>query len=220
MRYRLLLKMQQLKLINDAVQIIAGKSTGNLAEILIGKRDVNEFLIAKKINLTINQTRNILYKLLEAGMVSFTRKKDKDKAWYTYFWTLDLLKSLQVLENVLKKEIENYKKQLTLRETRRFYICRNCGIEVSEETALLNDFTCTECGNVYELNEDKKILTEIQGNINRIEKNLAVVREEIAQLRIEEEAKKTKEIKKKENAKKRKKPGKKKPTKKKNSKKR
>lgn len=182
----------QLKLINDAMQSIAGKPAIGLAEILYGKRDVNEFLIAKKINLTINQIRNILYKLLEAGIISFTRKKDKKKAWYTYFWTLDIIKSLEVLENMIKKERDNYKKQLALRETKRFYICKHCSIEVSEETALLNDFTCTECGNVYELNEDAKIITEIKNNIARTEKNIATVQEEISKARVQKESKKGK----------------------------
>jgi len=188
----------QLKLINDVMQSLAGKPANGLAEILYGKRDVNEFLIAKRINLTINQIRNILYKLLEAGIISFTRKKDKKKAWYTYFWTLDIVKSLEVLENMMKKERDNYKKQLTLREKRRFYICKHCSIEVSEETALLNDFTCTECGNVYELNEDVKIITEIKNNIARTEKNIAALQEEIKKAKVEKESKKGKENKKRE----------------------
>ncbi len=177
---------QLLMLLGHAIQQVAGKSAVDLAGIIYGKRDLNEFIIAKKIRLTINQTRNILYKLLEAGMVSFTRKKDKDKAWYTYFWTLDPLKALGFSEQMLKKEGENFRKQAHLRKTRRFYICKNCGIEVNEETALINDFTCTECGNVYELNEDKKLIDEIQGKINQVEKNIAQVRAEMDKLKAQE----------------------------------
>ncbi len=199
---------QQLKFLNDIIVQIAGKTASGLAEILYGRRDINEFVIAKKINLTINQTRNILYKLLETGIISFTRKKDKDKAWYTYFWTLDTIKALEALERMMKKEIENYKKQLESRATRRFYICKNCNIEVSEETALLNDFTCTECGNVYELHDDKKLIHEIQGNTQRVEKNIAIIREEIRKIKASPPKKKKerkKKIQKKRKAKKRKK---------------
>ena len=50
-----------------------------IVDLLYGKANVNEFLIAKKLNVTINQARNILYKLGDEGLVSFIRKKDKKK---------------------------------------------------------------------------------------------------------------------------------------------
>ena len=51
----------QVKLLHDLVEELAGVDTGRIVEILFGKKDVNEFLIAKKMELTINQVRNILY---------------------------------------------------------------------------------------------------------------------------------------------------------------
>ena len=41
-------------------------------------------------------------------------------------------------------------------------------IEVNEETALLNDFTCPECGNVYELNDDPKISASFNEEIKKL----------------------------------------------------
>ena len=46
---------------------------------IISNKHVNEFIIAKKLDLTINQTRNVLYKLADEGLVSSIRKKDKKK---------------------------------------------------------------------------------------------------------------------------------------------
>ena len=67
----------QEKLIHDLVEEMAGENNGRIVDILFGKKDVNEFSIAKKMDLTINQVRNILYKLSADGLVSFIRKKDK-----------------------------------------------------------------------------------------------------------------------------------------------
>ena len=147
----------QTKLLTEIVKEIAGIPAIGILDILEGKKDVNEFLIAKKLKLTINQARNIFYKLSNFGLVSFSRKKDKKKGWYTYFWTLNTIKTLELLEGRMNKEIENLKHQLKNRETKRFYICNTCKIEVGEENALIHNFTCSECGQIYELNENKKI---------------------------------------------------------------
>ncbi len=179
----------QTELLIEILSNIAGKSAANIAELLIGKKNVNEFLIAKKLNLTINQTRNILYKLSNFGLVTFTRKKDKKKAWYTYFWTLDVNKSLFLLKDMLEKDLANLKKQLEIRQNKRFFICKACGIEVSEETALANNFACSECGEVYELNTDKKIVIELSQKIAKEEKNIAVVSEELSKIKGKEEKK-------------------------------
>jgi transcription factor E len=87
----------QTKLLSEVVNEIAGKQASDILNLLIGKKDVNEFLIAKKLKLTINQVRNILYKLSNFNLVTFTRKKDKKKGWYTYFWGIHI--SGQLIQN-------------------------------------------------------------------------------------------------------------------------
>jgi len=176
----------QTKLLNDIVSEIVGKEASNILDLLIGKKDVNEFLIAKKLKLTINQARNIFYKLSNFGLVSFTRKKDKRKGWYTYFWTLNTFRALELLEKRLKKEIEGLEQQLKSRETKRFYLCKTCKTEITEETALLHNFICQECGEVYELNEDKKILNDLRNKIVRLEKQRQDVFQELEKVREEE----------------------------------
>lgn len=169
----------QADILKNIVEDIAGKPAREIVDLLMGKRDVNEFLIAKKLKLTINQTRNILYKLSDSGLVSFTRKKDKRKGWYIYFWTLDSLKSLEILEKKLLAEMEQLKNQLKNRKVKRFYFCKMCNVEINEETALLNQFTCAECGQVYALAESDKIIKELENKINKSSKIVEVLKEEI-----------------------------------------
>jgi len=201
--------------LKNIAEEIAGKQATEIVKLLIGKRDVNEFLLAKKLKLTINQTRNILYKLADSGLVSFTRKKDKRKGWYIYFWTLDIIKSLELLEKIFFDEINLLKNQLKNRRTRRFYYCSVCNVEVSEETALLNNFTCQECGQVYVLAENDKAVKELENKILKLEKQLKFIQEERGKL--EEEIRKKKQ---KKTAKNKPKKIKSKKTKKKKSKKR
>ena len=129
------------KLLFNLIEEIAGEGNGRIIESLLNKKDVNEFLIAKKMELTVNQVRNILYKLSNFGFVSFNRKKDQKKGWYIYYWTLDNKKSLKLIETHLKNKITLLEEQLKNRETQRYYVCPYCKIEVTEDVALENDFS-------------------------------------------------------------------------------
>ena len=53
----------QIKFLKSIVENLINKQSAEIIDLLAGKKDVNEFAMAKKLNLTINQTRNILYKL-------------------------------------------------------------------------------------------------------------------------------------------------------------
>jgi len=188
--------IMQIKLLSEIISNVVGKQGAEIVNILEGKKNVNEFLIAKKLKLTINQTRNILYKLSDVGLVSSNRKKDKRKGWYTYFWTLNSEKSLELLETNVKNEIENLKNQLKNRESKRYYVCNTCKTEVSEETALLHNFICSECGEVYALQEDKKILADLNSKINKLNNARENIQKEISLLREKASKKKAKEEKK------------------------
>lgn len=169
----------QIKLLHNLVEEMAGENTGRIVDILFGKKDVNEFLIAKKMELTINQVRNILYKLSADGLVSFIRKKDKRKGWYIYYWTLKTEKCMVKLESSLVRKIDDLNHILKNRETKRFYICKPCGIEVNEEKALDHGFSCEECAEVYELSNNNGPIRDTKARITRIKKNLVLIQNEL-----------------------------------------
>jgi len=175
----------QVKFLKSVVENLINKQAVPIIDLLVGKKHVNEFLIAKKLGLTINQTRNILYKLSDYGLVSFIRKKDKKKGWYIYFWTLNIYQSLNLLEQNLKKELSEFEEQLKNRKEKRYYICDTCSLEVSEEIALLNDFVCQECEEVYKLSNNDVVIDQLEKNISKIKKEIELVSSE----RIKEEEK-------------------------------
>ena len=167
------------KLIREAFVEVAGKQAETLIDFLDGKKYMNEFLIAKKLDLPINQTRNILYKISEFGLVSSTRKKDKKKGWFTYSWKIEELKSLEFLKNMILKKMEQIKNQVNSRETREFYVCEKCHVEFNEENALLHDFTCPECGSILERKDNAKLIKELRKNLDSYGNILKIVGEEV-----------------------------------------
>ncbi len=182
--------------LKEVVSLVAGKPAEPIADILDSKKHVNEFLIAKKMELTINQVRNLLYKFSDYNLVSSIRKKDKKKGWYTYFWKFEKIKCLEFLKNYLSKRIEQIKFQLKSRKTKQFYICERCKIEFNEENALLNNFTCNECGDVFVIKEDIKLIKELSRLFAKRERELEFIEDEL-----EKEEAKLEKLKKREQVK-------------------
>ena len=182
------------ELLKEIIIQIAGKSAENLTELLNTKKHINEFIIAKKMDLTINQARNLLYKLSEESLVSSIRKKDKKKGWYTYFWKVEILKTLEFLKNFLINQKEQIRNQIKSRETKQFYICERCGIEFNEETALVNNFACNECGEIVKTKDDSKFIKELEKNLEKIERRFSIINKEIEKEQGKIDSVKTKEI--------------------------
>jgi len=169
----------QVKLLRDVVANVAGPEAVGIVDLLSGKKNVNEFTIAEKLKITINQTRNILYKLSDEGLVSFVRKKDKKNGgWYTYFWTLETGKSIENLRILINSKIESLEKELNKRKQDRFYHCTTCDLEYNEEDALQNFFSCVECGGVLELKDNSAVIDNLNREIENLRRDLAVVDEQ------------------------------------------
>lgn len=169
--------------LSEIVVSIVGKDVGPIAGLLNSRKHVNEFTIAKKLEITINQTRNILYKISDYGLVSFERQKDKKKGWYTYFWRFEILKCLEYLRMNLVKRREQFENQIQRREEKNYYICEDCNIECSEDEALLQEFTCDECGELFTQKDNSLLLKGMKKNLQRIDEKVEAIDVEIAKER-------------------------------------
>src|SRR3989344_7205070 len=103
------------KVIEDFLTENIGKDVIALYQLLNGKAPISEFVLAEKLNLTVNQVRNMLYRMYTFTLVDFTRKKDKKKGWYIYYWDFYLKRALDaalahkekrlgILKELLKRE--------------------------------------------------------------------------------------------------------------------
>ena len=189
-------KEEYLNILKELVIHLAGKNTEKIIDILVDKKDISEFKIADKLQLTVNQARNILYKLYAHSIVSFIRKKDRQKGWFVYYYTLNVPKSLEKLIELKKKEIENLKHQLLSRENKNFFRCETCNVELNEETALLHDFLCPECGVLLKAASNVKIISDTKNAMASAEKELNVAKGILSRIREKEEKKYTKKMEK------------------------
>ena len=95
-----------LQSIEDLIHIIIGEDVIPLTKILHAKDNISEFKLAEMLNVTVNQTRNMLYRLNEQNLVSFIRKKDKKKGWYIYYWSLNKKRVGESIVKVKQKQFE------------------------------------------------------------------------------------------------------------------
>jgi len=186
------------KFLKEVVVTVVGKQAEEIIDLLDAQKYINEFIIAKKLGITINQTRNILYKISDQGLVSSTRKKDKKKGWYTYFWKLETLKCLEFLREIFLKKKEQIANQIKSRESKEFYVCERCDIEFTAENALLHDFTCNECGDIFALKDNSKLINELKKNLDKLNREMALIEEEIRKEKEKLDKEKVKGLKKEE----------------------
>ncbi|NCO17945.1 hypothetical protein COT60_02120 [Candidatus Pacearchaeota archaeon CG09_land_8_20_14_0_10_30_9] len=167
------------KLLDEIIVSVVGKSAEGIVPLLNTSKYVNEFIIAKKLGITINQTRNILYKISDYGLVSSVRKKDKKKGWYTYYWKFEIMKCLEFLRDFLIKSRLEIEDQVKTRNSKVFYACESCGLEYDEDEALLMNFTCDECGEIFTVKDNSKLIKEMGRNTTKFDEKLKIVQEEI-----------------------------------------
>lgn len=172
------------RILKELVREIAGKNVEEIVDILQNKKDVNEFKIADKMKMTINQVRNILYKLHTQNIVNFTRKKDKQKGWYIYYWTLDNSKALEKFVALKNQEITRLHHLLASRENKSFYSCPGGCVEFNEETALHHNFVCPECGQLLHLSPHNKTVDELKKKIEETKGQLSIAQSEVDKINV------------------------------------
>ncbi len=105
-------------------------------------------------------------------------------------------KALVRLEGYILKDIDGLKNQLVSKQTKQFYHCVTCDVEMSEENALMNDFTCPECGEVFESKDNSGNVEKIEKKLENLVSKLEILQEEIKIIQKKAEVAKEKRLKK------------------------
>ena len=87
------------------------------------------------------------------------RKKDKQKGWYVYYWTLvpDNIKFLYLKNK--KIILIKLKKQLQKEQTEQFFICPKKCVRLDFDQSIDFEFHCPECGELIIQDQNPEIIT-------------------------------------------------------------
>jgi transcription initiation factor TFIIE subunit alpha len=178
-------------MIEEVIAEVAGQDVVPLVMALKNKKNVSEFKLADSIKQEVNITRNMLYRLYNANLVLFIRKKDKKKGWYIYYWTFDMKRARYLVSELKKKRLKKLKERLEREKEGVFFLCDNKCIRLDFDQAMNFEFKCPECGQIIHQEENKELIESIEKEIQELEKELYA----------EEKAARTKKIIKKAKAK-------------------
>ena len=156
------------KVLNDIVRDLIGEDIIPLVQIIKGKTDVSEFKVAERLGLTVNKIRNMFYRLEEHSLVDFTRKKDKKKGWYVYFWTLDLFKLKNLALRKRREMVAKLRERVQKESHGEFFLCPDKHIRVNLENAMEHGFRCPECNLALQREDNQKTIANIQKQISRL----------------------------------------------------
>jgi len=158
---------------NQVIVEVAGSDTIPLVEYLRDKKDVSEFIIAKDMETDIQIIRNQLYRLLDNNLVSFWRKKDKQKGWYIYYWTYNSKHIEFLFWNNKKKRLEKLKERLAREEGDFFFMCQDNGcVRLDFEKATEFNYLCPECGGMMVQQDNSRTKEFLKNQIKELEEEL------------------------------------------------
>lgn len=157
----------------ELVKEVAGEDTVKLVELLKDQENISEFKLAEKLRLTVNTVRNMLYRLQAHNLVTSTRKKDKKKGWYIYYWTFNTPQAKSLIRVVKQRKLDHLKDRLRTEIQESFYICPQKCVRFKMENAMEYDFKCPECGNVLQEENNIDFIAKIKNTITELEGELA-----------------------------------------------
>ena len=159
--------------IYETVREIVGEDSLKVVEFLKDKKNISDFKIAEKVKTDIHEIRNILYRLYNHNLVSYYRKKDRQKGWYISYWTFNKKRIKDLMNQLHSSKIEKFSNRLKEEEANKgnIYLCPNACIRVNFEKATDFEFKCPECGNILNHQDNEKTLSFLKNKIRELEIN-------------------------------------------------
>jgi len=201
-------------IVTEVVVDAVGEDCLKIVFYLRGQHDISEFVIADDTETEIHVVRNILYRLNSQHLVTYRRKKDKEKGWYISYWTFNEARVPELRETLKLKRLERFKNRLKDEEENKgnYYISPDGATRMTFDEAVEHDFQCPETGDMLLQHDNTKTINRLREMVASLEKEIIkdkVVNEKIATrelklLQVPDEPPKKKVVKKKKVKKKKK----------------
>jgi transcription initiation factor TFIIE subunit alpha len=156
----------------ETVREVAGEDSIKVVEYLKDKKNISDFKIAEKVNSDIHEIRNILYRLYNHNLVTYYRKKDRQKGWYISYWTFNKKRIADLMKQLHYSKMEKFTQRLSEEEANKgnLYMCPNTCVRVNFDKATDFEFKCPECGNILNHIDNDKTISFLRGKIQELRK--------------------------------------------------
>ena len=159
------------KKIFELVGEVVGDDAVRVVEYLKDRQNISEFKIAEKTNSEIHMIRNILYRLHNQHLVTYKRKKDRQKGWYISYWTFNKRRVKDLVSHLKIQKISRFKERLEKEEKNRgfFFLCKNACVRMDFDQATEYEFKCPECGTLLDQHDNTKTIETLREKIKELE---------------------------------------------------
>ncbi|MBN2122422.1 hypothetical protein JW721_05220 [Candidatus Micrarchaeota archaeon] len=110
--------------------------------------------MAKKLKIKISDVRATLNKLHSLGIVEYTRHKDSETGWFSYYWYLNVAR----IKDWVSKKMDEEHRKLDFSNGEHYY-CPGCGGASIHDFVSASDFgfKCPTCGSSLDFLSDDKV---------------------------------------------------------------
>lgn len=162
------------QLLQDTIANLVGDEGAKIVDFLKDRKNISEFKIAEKTNFDIHLVRHILYKLHDANLVTYHRKKDRQKGWYISYWTFHAKKIKELIVKTKRLKLDKLSERLDKEENNKnaFFMCTNACTRLDFDQATDFLFKCPECGGLLNQQDNSKTIDNIKEQLIVLDKEL------------------------------------------------
>lgn len=136
------------------------KSCYTILEALLNGR-VSDLEISEESEIKLTTVRKILYKLHDAGVVSYKKSKDPVTNWDIYNWTFDQDKVSDIINKKYQDLGSEVDKAIKYEKSNMFFACKTNNHRYKFEKASEYNFSCPKCGESLNHQDNAEIIADL-----------------------------------------------------------
>ncbi len=155
----------------EIIEEAVGADVMPIVDFLKGKKNISEFVIGEKTKTEIHIVRNVLYRLHNASLADYKRKKDSKKGYYISYWTFNQKALRDVSHRSQKNKLYKLQERLEKEEKNAgcFFLCSNTCVRLDFEQGTQHEFKCPECGSLLSQQDNTRTIEFLRGQIKELE---------------------------------------------------
>lgn len=136
------------------------KNSSTILESIL-KGNVADIDIAEKTEISLTTVRKILYKLYDAGLVSYKKSKDPETHWDIYNWRFNQNKVSDMVNKKYRDLNLEIDKSIEYEESNMFFACKTNNHRYKFDKASEYNFSCPKCGESLNHQDNSEIIAEL-----------------------------------------------------------
>jgi transcription initiation factor TFIIE subunit alpha len=150
---------------------VAGEHGATVAKALLGKELTDEDL-AKRVGISINLVRRILYDLYDNRVVSYRRIRDEESGWYMYYWKLDPERAIEHVKDNQRLLLQKLEERLERERNTMYFACSAGDPKVPYDVAVETDFKCPQCKGRLKPYDNTQVIVSLERRVQSLREQL------------------------------------------------